>query len=52
MALGSAMGKPVYGYLIVGVFYVLLAVLIYVFRARIDKPILKKFSKHFFDNNQ
>jgi hypothetical protein len=52
MALGSALGKPVYGYLIVGVFYVLLAVLIYVFRARIDKPILKKFSKHFFDNNQ
>ena len=52
LAIGNALGKPVYGYLIVGAFYLLLSVLFYIFRDRIDRPILRKFSKHFFDNHQ
>lgn len=52
LAIGAALGKPVYGYLIVGAFYVLLSILFYIFRDRIDRPILQKFSKHFFDKDQ
>lgn len=52
LALGSVFGKPVYGYLIVGTFYVILSILLFIFRDKIDKPIIRTFSKHFFDNNQ
>lgn len=49
MALGTVLENPVYGFLVVGLFYVLLAVLIILFRERLNRPVLKKFSRHFFD---
>jgi ABC-type multidrug transport system fused ATPase/permease subunit len=51
LAIGSALGKPVYGYLIVGAFYILLSVLFLLFRDRIDRPIIRIFSKHFFEDD-
>lgn len=49
MALGTALGNTVYGFMIVGIFYIVVGILLTVFRDRIDRPILRKFSKHFFD---
>ena len=50
VALGSALQNTTYGFLLVGVFYVFLSVILFLFRDRLDRPVLKKFSKHFFDN--
>ena len=51
LALGAWLKNPVYGYLIVGLIYVVGAVLAFVFRAQLDKPIIRKFSKYFFDKD-
>jgi len=37
------------GFIIVGSFYIVVGVLLYVFRERLNAPILKKFSKYYFD---
>lgn len=49
LALGAALQNTTYGFLIVGLFYVILTGLLLLFRDRLDRPILKKFSKHFFE---
>jgi len=49
-AIGKALDSNTYGFLIVGSFYIIIAVITYTIRERmIDIPILKKFSKIFFD---
>lgn len=50
LALGAAMQNTLYGFLLVGLFYAIMAVMLLVFRERLDRPVLKKFSKHFFEN--
>lgn len=50
VALGSALQNTTYGFLPVGAFYVFLAVILLLFRDRLDGSVLKKFSKHFFEN--
>lgn len=50
LALGAAMQNTIYGFLLVGLFYVILTGLLLLLRKRLDRPILKKFSKHFFEN--
>ncbi len=52
LALGAAMQNTIYGFLLVGLFYAIVAVVLLVFRARLDRPILRKFSKHFFENQR
>ncbi len=47
--IGDAMGNALYGFLIVGGFYVILAVLCYIFRERLDRPLLRKFSKYYYE---
>jgi len=37
------------GFIIVASFYVLLAVIFYIFRDKLNRPLLRKFSKHYFD---
>ena len=48
-AIGNVMDEFYYGFLIVGLFYVVVAILCYVFREKMDTPLLKKFSKYYFD---
>lgn len=48
--LGEILGNPSYGYLIVGGFYIFLIILVFVFvKKAIEKVVLKKFAKLFFD---
>jgi ABC-type multidrug transport system fused ATPase/permease subunit len=47
--IGNAMNNTYQGFIVVGMFYVVVALLCYVFRDRLDRPILKKFSKYYFD---
>jgi Zn-dependent protease with chaperone function len=47
--IGSLMDFMYYGFIIVGLFYVVLAILCYLFRDKLDAPLLKKISKYYFD---
>ena len=47
--IGTALGNDYYGYVIVGGFYVIIAILCYLFREKLDRPLLRKFSKYYFD---
>lgn len=47
--LGTLLESTAKGFLIVGVFYVLIGIIIFLFRKRLEKPLLKKFSKFYFD---
>ena len=49
MALSEVLDSYVVGFIIVGIFYTLVAILLYIFRERLNVPILKKFSKYYFD---
>ncbi|WP_178985545.1 hypothetical protein [Winogradskyella helgolandensis] len=40
-----------YGFLIVGLFYVLVIVLTYVFRAKLNAPLIRKFSNYYFSKD-
>jgi len=50
-ALGQNMEQDYYGFLIVGLFYVVLGILCYLFRDRLNKPLLRIFSKYYFDES-
>ncbi len=49
LAINEQMDSFYIGFVIVGLVYVLIAVLCYFFREKLDKPLLRKFSKHYFD---
>ncbi len=48
-AIGKALNDDYLGFIIVGAFYVLIGIICYVFRNRLNKPLIKKFSKRYFD---
>ncbi len=48
-AIGEALESTYYGFIIVGSAYVIIAILCYVFRERLNGPLLRKFSKQYFD---
>jgi len=51
LALGNYLGSYTQGFLCVAGFYLVLALLLYLFRNKIiDKPILEKFSELFFND--
>ncbi|MBT8285092.1 MAG: hypothetical protein HKO75_06875 [Flavobacteriaceae bacterium] len=50
LALGTILNNTVYGFLIVGAVYLLLGVVFYLMRNSINRPILRIFSNHFFDD--
>ncbi|NNJ88830.1 MAG: hypothetical protein HKP53_05465 [Eudoraea sp.] len=52
LELGALLDNTVKGFLIVGLFYVLLGIIFFIFRRSIDKPILRTFSNHFFDEHE
>src|SRR5690606_9096914 len=47
--IGQALNNTFYGFLIVGLFYVLVGILFYLLRKKIDSPLLRKFSEYYFD---
>lgn len=47
--IGQILGNIWYGFVIVGVFFMFLALLFYVLRKSINKPIIKFFSTYYFD---
>lgn len=47
--IGQILGNIWYGFAIVGVFFIILALLFYLLRKRINKPIINFFSTHYFD---
>ena len=47
--LGSMLESTAIGFLIVGGFYVLVGLILFLLRNKIEKPLLKKFSKFYFD---
>ncbi|SDQ13832.1 hypothetical protein [Flagellimonas zhangzhouensis] len=47
--MGQELNSTALGFLIGGGFYLFIGLLFYVFRKRIEKPLLKKFSDFYFD---
>ena len=47
--LGALLNNTFYGFIIVGTFILLVALIVYVLRKRINKPIIRRFSSTFFD---
>ncbi len=47
--IGQALGNTWYGFAVVGLFFVLSALICYLLRKKINKPLLRFFSKHYFD---
>ena len=47
--LGQALGNIWFGFAIVGAFFMLLALSFYLLRKKINRPILRFFSLHYFD---
>ncbi len=51
IALGEAFNNYLYGFLSVGLAYLLLAIIGYALREKLNKPILRMFSKYYFDES-
>jgi hypothetical protein len=52
LAIGAAMDNTVYGYLVIGFVYVLVGIVFYLFRDKVNKPILRMFSNKFFEDDE
>ena len=48
-AIGNYLGNTTQGFLVVGGFYLVIGLLAFLFRARLEAPVLKKFSKYYFE---
>ena len=49
--IGQSLDNTFYGFLCVGIFYVVLGIIAYALRHKFNKPILKKFSTFYFEDN-
>jgi cbb3-type cytochrome oxidase subunit 1 len=47
--IGQAMDNLFYGFLIVGLFYTIIGMLCYVFREKLNKPLIRMFSRYYFE---
>lgn len=50
IAIGEQLGNFTEGFLIVGGAYLVLGLLAYVFRSKLEAPVLRTFSKHYFED--
>lgn len=50
-AIGNCVGGTGYGFLIVAGFYLLLGIIIFIFKSNIEKPLINIFIKMFFGQN-
>lgn len=48
--LGQFWDNNFYGFLTVGIFYVVLSIVLYVVRSKFDGPLLRQFSEFYFDD--
>ena len=48
--IGQLLNNTSHGFLIVGAIYILTGIILYIFRSRINKPLLRKFSEFYFDD--
>ncbi|WP_209401223.1 phage holin family protein [Pseudozobellia sp. WGM2] len=46
---GEALDSNALGFLVVGGFYILVGLILFLLRQRLNKPLLKKFSEFYFD---
>lgn len=51
LAIGEEMDSMAAGFLIVALIYVLIGLILYALRHKMDKPLLRKFSEFYFDND-
>jgi len=49
--LAQVLDNTFYGFLIVGLFYVLIVLLVYVLREKFNRPLLRKFSNYYFNTD-
>ena len=49
IGIGQAIGNMFYGFLIVSLFFVIVGIILYLLRHKLDKPLLNKFSEYYFD---
>ncbi|ULC58142.1 hypothetical protein MBM09_09445 [Flaviramulus sp. BrNp1-15] len=49
IGIGQAIGNMFYGFLIVSLFFLIVGIILYLLRHKLDKPILKKFSEYYFN---
>lgn len=47
--IGQALENTSYGFLCVGLFYTLIGILVYLFKEKLNKPLLEKFSEFYFE---
>lgn len=48
-SIGKALDNLYYGFLIVGLCYIIFGIICYVFREKFNKPLIKRFSKYYFE---
>ncbi len=51
LEIGSLLGNNTYGFLIVGGLYLVLGAIGYALRGRLEAPVLRKFSKDYFEDH-
>ena len=49
LGLNAVLESTYVGFIIVGSFYALMAIVFYIFRDKLNRPLLRKFSKYYFD---
>lgn len=49
--IGQALDNTFYGFLCIGLFYVVVGIIAYAIRHKVDKPLLRKFSEFYFDES-
>lgn len=49
IGIGEAIGSLFYGFLIVTAFFVIVGIILYLLRHKLDKPLLRKYSEYYFD---
>lgn len=50
--IGQALDNIFYGFLVVGLFFIVVSICIYFLRNKLDKPLLKMFSKFYFEQHE
>jgi hypothetical protein len=52
LAIGSMLDNTIYGFLIVGLVYVVCGIVFFIYRDVVNKPILRAFSNQFFEDEE
>ena len=50
VGIGAYMDDPTSGFLIVGAVYLVLGIIAYIFRKKLEAPVLRNFSRHYFED--